>query len=256
MSKISNKQANEWVENPNYTGETDNISNYSDVFPDILNKIIIVLSKMIEEESKKNNKTITDVINSPTFPLKDGSLYKYKRHDVKSIGLDTFYDICQYTNISADYFLGFNDTPSKESSAKQTHLDYGLSYEALDSLKKMYERTKRYNANLNLSAENGYIDGIDFINFLLVTFAPQFILSIYDYFDALDKFEEFKKEYFPKGTLKKKFLSEEEQRLIDEYQDLQRKMNFEKFEIIENVFRFLDSYRKAEKQNTNKQKKR
>ena len=234
MAKISYEQATKFEQNIKPSKKyTEEIIELDKTISKILDRIAHLIEDKIEKESIENKQTITYITSQHEFPLKIDLWYKYKRREIKKTQLDKFYSICQYLNVSADYLLGFNDVPSKEASAEQIHKDYGLTYEALDKLHQIYERSN--------SVYNNKI-GTEFINLLLISFSKQFLDSIFDYCAKLDEFNQFKKEKFFKGKVKKKYLSEEEQNIIDKYQALQHDVSHEKFILAEKVFEFADSF--------------
>lgn len=60
------------------------------------------------------------------FPISKDSYYSYNAFvnapqpskNIKSIDLSAFYGICEYTDVSADYLLGFIDSKRKEQSSR------------------------------------------------------------------------------------------------------------------------------------------
>ena len=69
-------------------------------------------------------------------------------------------------------------------------------------------------------------------------------MSVYHYFYVLDEYEKFEKEHFNvKRKLKKKFLSNDEQRISDEYQEVVTKVDTEKFILMQKVYRLVDEFR-------------
>lgn len=83
-----------------------------------------------------NNKT------SKYFPITKNTYYSYSAYvnaekpakKIKSMSLSTFYDICTYTNVSADYYLGFIETKRKEQSADRVRKEFGLSDKSMENL--------------------------------------------------------------------------------------------------------------------------
>lgn len=210
-------------------------------------KFASTIWKMVEEaeeKMKKTDKTIDEILNDDNvdFPVKKDTWYTYKSFispgaskKVKSIKIGTLYDFCQYTNVSADYLLGLNDCRVKEASAQQIKKDFGLSDEALQCLSKMNER---------IILPNNQYSEKNFIDFLIVNFASRFLNSILVYFNKLDELDKFKKEYLDdKGRIKEEYLLDEES-LIKEYQELEDGIDYEKFSIMQQIDRFITSFKK------------
>lgn len=85
---------------------------------------------------------------SKDFPISRDTYYGYSSFankeksakDIQSIDLRRFYDICTYTDVSADYFLGFRETKRKEVSAEMIRKEYGLSDDAMALLARVNSR--------------------------------------------------------------------------------------------------------------------
>lgn len=127
-----------------------------------------------------------------TFPMSKNTYYKYKAfvndnasfNGLRGMSLDTFYKVCTYTNVSADYLLGFIDTKRKEQSAEMVRKEFGLSDESMAVLKKMKDRELRnewYEPSITL--EN--FTGADFINFILTDYVRELAYYIDFYFSAI-----------------------------------------------------------------------
>ena len=232
--------------------EPDNGSNYSvtkfdDEFENILTRIIEQLTIKMEKSGKKKKNIFEKGVSE--IPISEDTWHKYTQRKVSNIKLQTFYEICQYTNVSADYLLCFNDVTSKKASATQIQMDYGLTPEALDSLEEIHRRTNIF-TKFALGNNKEYMLEYDFMNFWLTNFAPRFLVSIFHYFSALDEFEDFERQHFNNGKIRKKFLSSEEQRIVNEYEDLENKVDIEKYRLTQLVYRTVESYRKYLKMET------
>lgn len=102
--------------------------------------------------------------NRIKFPISKDTYYKYNRalnknshFSIQTMLLDDFYNICQYTNVSADYYLGFIKTKRKEPSAARVQKDFGLSDKAMDILSKI---------NNHKAEEKGELSA-DIVNYIL-----------------------------------------------------------------------------------------
>ncbi len=228
-------------------GSDYGVTKFDNEFENILTRIVEQLKIKMEKTGKKKKdifeKGVTEI------PISEDTWHKYTQRKVSNIQLQTFYEICQYTNVSADYLLCFNDVTSKKASAKQIQTDYGLTPEALGSLEEIHRRTNIF-TKFALANDKEYMLEYDFINFLLTNFAPRFLVSIFHYFTALDEFEDFERQYFNNGKIRKKFLSSEEQRIVNEYEDLENKVDIEKYRLTQLVYRTVESYRKYLKMET------
>lgn len=150
-------------------------SNMDKVFDikDVLIKITTEIDKVIERKRTRkffakyskadffiNHDLICD------FPISRDTYYKYKAYvnsdkskkknknqNIQSIDLRSFFDICMYTDVSADYLLGFNKTKRKESSAEWACEEFGLSDEALRTLAVIRSNEKSCGKNNMLLGE-------------------------------------------------------------------------------------------------------
>ena len=117
---------------------------------EILKKIVEELDQKIETVTNRKNNEITKAeffrreSNNETkdFPVsKDtyniySTFAKNKKSNkhIKTISLQCFYDICRYTDVSADYLLGFNTSKRKEESAEKVRQEFGLSDKSMETL--------------------------------------------------------------------------------------------------------------------------
>ena len=138
----------------------------------ILKRIIPKLDDMIDFET--NRKRISRMTffnrqecNDCKFPISRDTYYSYKSKinnrpsskQLNTMDLRCFFDICSYTGIPADYYLGFIDTARNEQSAEQVRKDFGLSDKAMERLKEAHNKRAMYNGEitsefLNLVLEN------------------------------------------------------------------------------------------------------
>jgi hypothetical protein len=85
----------------------------------------------IEERYSKNNYPLS----RHTWDNYKKSISQTAKTGAASMKLDTFYNVCAYTDVSADYLLGFIETKHKEQSADMAKKEFGLSDEAMERLK-------------------------------------------------------------------------------------------------------------------------
>lgn len=239
--KITKQLAQTLLNNTNQTFDYDDNITTTDF------DIDKILGRIVEQITYTMNKTktkIEDIINSSEFPLSKKTWYNYKesnnktpnRKRIKDINVSTLFGICQYTNVSADYYMCFNDIVRKEVSAEYLIKEFGLTSEALEVLSKMNLHTK------NENFQYGKLSDTNFINTLITDFAPKFFSNIIDYYTAEDKLKVFENANMDKKKrLKKKYLTAEESLLIDEYKELQSDVDMQKYILVQNVYRFIDN---------------
>lgn len=137
----------------------------------VLRRIIHEVDQVIEKKRTSKNSIkygkevfLTDVSINGSLPMSRDTYYKYKAYantkrskkqkkntSIQSINLSKFFDICVYTDVSADYYLGFNKTKRKEASAERISKEFGLSDESMETLAKIKEREdSRGKDNLSL----------------------------------------------------------------------------------------------------------
>ena len=214
----------------------DKLTNFNDTFSTILNRIVEELEKKFEESGKKKYELFDEGI-AAGIPISKDTWHKYKQGKVMNITLNTFYNICQYTDVSADYLLCFNSAKTKKASAAQIQKDYGLTEEALNGLDLLHKRTNSY---INFFYDNKS----DFVNFFLCYLAQGLFDSIMHYIDTANEFEEFQATYCKNGKIRKKYLSSDEQEIIDNYHKLENNVDTEKYKLMQKIDRMVESFRK------------
>ena len=137
-----------------------------------------------------------------------------------SMKLESLYNICAYTDVSADYLLGFTGTKLKDQSAEMVREEFGLTDPALKRLQEMIRKPK-----LPLPKDYNF-DEADYINFLIVNLARPLLHGIRDYFIALDESESYSDKN-PGAT-------------FDEEIYLQKQALAEKYAITQILDKFLD----------------
>jgi len=134
-----------------------------------------ILSKIINCLTEKEKLTGAEIgykHSLGVYPLSKDTWDNYKKAISKkattgaqSIKLDTFYDVCVYTDVSADYFLGFIDTKHKDESAQRVKQEFGLSDDAMERLKKIKNRNPcetEYKGNVSSELVNLILTNKDF----------------------------------------------------------------------------------------------
>jgi len=125
------------------------------------------------------------------FPMSSNTYYKYTafgndkatRKEQSSMGIGTFYDICEYTNASADYLLGFTDTNVRTPSAKMVKEEFGLSDKAMTNLLKIKNRETSndvHNGSLTTALVSFILENEDFL-YELDELLPIYYMIIYEY---------------------------------------------------------------------------
>lgn len=109
--------------------------------------------------------------NKVEFPIAKATYYNYTRtinpkcrFSLQTMLLDDFYKICQYTDVSADYYLGFIETKRKETSAPQVTRDFGLSDEAMDTLSQIKQFTPECKGEVSSDLVNCILEDKEFWN--------------------------------------------------------------------------------------------
>ena len=89
---------------------------------------------------------------------------KFKKDDkyIRNIDLGTFFEICKYTNVSADYLLGFTDTKRKDPSAERVRQDFGLSDKAMETLSIIRKNNPEVKGELSSDIVNLIFENQDF----------------------------------------------------------------------------------------------
>lgn len=152
-------------------------SNYN--FLRIIKRIMPEIEKEINQKIKaklsvgKYNKTkfLEDVKdNKEYFPIKEDTYRKYltmsnnkkNQYSTQSMKTIVLFDICEYTGVSADYYLGFIDTKKKEASAPQVKQDFGLSDKAMDTLSQINNHKAEEKGELSADVVNYIFEDKDF----------------------------------------------------------------------------------------------
>ncbi|MCI9448932.1 MAG: hypothetical protein HFE30_01600 [Clostridiales bacterium] len=105
------------------------------------------------------------------FPISKDTYYNYNAFvnaekpskNIKSIDLSVFYYICKYTDVSADYLLGFIESKRKEQSAEMVRKEFGLSDDAMDNLSRIKNRTPEYTGEVSSDIINTILESRVFL---------------------------------------------------------------------------------------------
>lgn len=170
-----------------------------------------------------------------SFPMSKTTYYKYKESALGGMTLDTFYRICTYTDVSADYFLGFIDVQHKKQSAQKVWEEYGLTKDAMDKL--VYMKT---HSIMPFPAKYKNFSESEFVSFLIDNFAVKFEQAIVTYFYALDDLSKNQKKYMNNGKTVKDEYMHEEARIINDYQECEQAVYIQKYIITQLIDTFLD----------------
>ena len=153
-------------------------------FGRIVHELTKKIEKVIKTRSKRNpkyNKTkfFIDEKDSPTFPLSEGAFYNYNGYvnsmessgepgsrKLKSMDLQSFYKICTYTDVSADYYLGFINSKRKEASAQKVKKEFGLSDTAMKHLRMIKDREAEYRGEITSDVINFILENEEFLTAL------------------------------------------------------------------------------------------
>ena len=121
----------------------------------IMKKVIDCLTlkeKLTREEIEYKHAKNSYPISKSTWDNYKKTVSKKAKTGANSMTLDNFYNICLYTGVSADYFLGFKETKLKEVSAQTIKEEFGLSDEAMERLIKIKRKKREHFADLTSDA--------------------------------------------------------------------------------------------------------
>lgn len=213
----------------------------------VANDIIAKALDCMQEKENIRRKDIQEKYDRGDFPV---SLYTWdnykkslKRNNstkaVKRMRLETFYKICLYSDVSADYLLRFIETKRKDETAEMVRKEFGLTDETMNTLRNTMDES------FYASSENTVYKDFsmaDFLNFMIVNFFSKFANAIAEYFEIMehvnadndiinnDHFEKYK--YWEESP--------------------ERAALFAKFQITQTVEELIDSLRKElKKRQTN-----
>lgn len=159
----------------------------------------VKLNTKKETEYKKEDFFVNKKISSG-FPVSKDSYYNYTAFvnadtpakEIGGISLKTLYNICIYTDVSADYLLGFITSERKEESAEMAKKEFGLTDEAMKRLAKTSGKKAQHPGELssdviNLILTNDYFwNALD--SLLPTYFAEKYLNEPADYLSRV-KFE-------------------------------------------------------------------
>jgi len=145
----------------------------------VLTKMMNQLDKKIDSflqartnrgEKAKRNDFFQEVKKGKIiFPVSRDTYYNYNRtlnnkskYNAQAVYLSDFYKICQYTEISADYYLGFIETKRKEESAPQVRKDFGLTDESMFNLSQIKKNKVKYKGEVSADLVNYILENQDF----------------------------------------------------------------------------------------------
>lgn len=211
------------------------------------NQLKKTIRRIVKETQKKIDQSgikVEDILGEPKyeFPVSKDTWYKYKAYlkskkskNMQAIKISSLYDFCEYTEVSADYFLGFNKTRVKESSASQIQKDFGFSDEALKVLGEM--RRNRY-CICDSCCES------DLVDYFIKNFAKDLVTKTTNYYCAVNALEEHNRKYTGSdGLIKEEYLAQEGHITV-EYQDLESNVYYTKYIVEEKMKEFIESFRK------------
>ena len=144
--------------------------------------------------------------------------------------------IAEYYDVSVEYLLGLSDSKSYKDKYKVGSKEFGLSDHTMKFLELVVG-----GRNIPFPDEYNY-DMTDYINYLILDFAPELLKDILSYFSILDEMEILSKNSNN---------SQPNQDIID----LDEKSLARKYIIVQNFERQLNSIRKEVKRNSEKKRK-
>lgn len=149
---------------------------------EVLDEKIELVMKPNPNEKKRYTKDGFFMKYKFDFPMSKHTYYKYKRSALNGMTLETFYQICRYTGVSADYLLGFIDTKRKEQSAEMVRKEFGLSDAAMEKIleiKNDYKLAIKYHNTPTISKR-------DLLNYMIVNFFQEFAYYVDKYCHVMD----------------------------------------------------------------------
>lgn len=145
-----------------------------------LKRIICELNNIIEEtltpktnyekSRQKKKAPKSDFLNNASimskFPFTRETYYTYSSYidapkrarQISDMRISSLYKVCQYTDVSADYYLGFNDIKRKEPSAERVKRDFGLSDKAMKRLAEIKNSTPEFKGDISSDIVNAILE--------------------------------------------------------------------------------------------------
>lgn len=153
----------------------------------VANDIITKALECMQEKENIRRKDIQEKYERGEFPV---SLYTWDNYKkslkqnsttkaVKRMHLETFYKICLYADVSADYLLRFIETKRKEETAETVRKEFGLTDEAMNTLRDTIDKSF-YVSHKCDDCKDFTLSG--FFNFMTVNFSNKFANAIAEYF--------------------------------------------------------------------------
>lgn len=166
-------------------------NSYKEFSNEIANKVVERLRKCRENKGT-DRKKLKILCETQEFPTAYNSIVNYEqkvygtnqRQSIKGMRLATFYEICEYYNVSADYLLGFKESRHRESSADYVSSEFGFDDNILEIFRKM-----KYHTDIKLGYKK--FSEMEFISFILTKFFFKIESEINNYFNKEDELEEF-----------------------------------------------------------------
>lgn len=142
-----------------------------DVLKRVVNELNAKIHKITDSKhiDKKDfwAKTETYEMN---FPIRKDTYYAYTafigkkkaKKKFQSMDLRTFFDVCLYTDVSADYLLGFNTSKRKEDSAEKVRQEFGLSDKSMETLSLIKKNKPEVKGELSSDIVNIILENQNF----------------------------------------------------------------------------------------------
>lgn len=109
-----------------------------------------------------------------------------KRQNIRGMRLASFYELCEFYNVSADYLLGFKESIHRESSADYVNKEWGLNDNTLQRFKNM----KKNNKSIYFDENHSFTE-TEFINLMLDNFLTSFEGAISKYLEECYELKKF-----------------------------------------------------------------
>lgn len=153
---------------------------FKSILSRIINELNVIISDKLtpktEYEKKRQKKKIpkSDFLNNQAlmkdFPFTKETYYTYSSYidapkrsrEITDMRISSLYKVCLYTDVSADYLLGFTDTKRKDPSAERVRQDFGLSDKAMETLSIINRNKPEVKGELSSDIVNLILENQDF----------------------------------------------------------------------------------------------
>ncbi len=173
------------------------------------------------EAKKYSRGKIDDLSQNGEFPAGYNSLLRYeqfvyektKGQTVKGMRLATFYELCRFYDVSADYLLGFKISKHAENTADYIMKEWKFSDDFLFKIKEMQARKSP------IDKQYKQTNVFEFAEYFIMNCMQKFEYAVMDYISSLAEMERFKTEnikYIDSETGRLKIIDADEDLNVNE----------------------------------------